>query len=144
MTSGHVEKNSLIKKIRSILKFMTWKPGLKAFTIHILPNISRSKGNQAMKLGQVTECKKRKICLHKSCRKWGGETSSRPLCFLKKVWDKFLHHILRMIFEEKCFSCYILLPGQISLTDCLYIPRYWLICVFQLFVTQIVTSSILK
>ena len=28
--------------------------------------------------------------------------------FQKKVWDKFLHHILCMIFQEKSFSCYIL------------------------------------
>ena len=25
-----------------------------------------------------------------------------------------------MIFQEKCFSCYILLTEQISLSDCLY------------------------
>ena len=26
----------------------------------------------------------------------------------------FLHHILCMIFQEECFSCYILLTDQIS------------------------------
>ena len=53
-------------------------------TIHILPNISRSKGNQTMKFGQLIEYNKRNIFLQKSCRKWGRETSSRPLCFFKK------------------------------------------------------------
>ena len=33
--------------------------------------------------------------------------------FQKRVWDQFLQHILCMIFQEKCFSYYILLPNQI-------------------------------
>ena len=44
----------------------TW---LKTIAIHILPNISRSKGNQAMKLGQLIEYNKRNIFLQKLCRK---------------------------------------------------------------------------
>ena len=47
-----------------------------------------------------------------------------------------LHHILCMIFQEKYFSCYILLAHQISLSDCLYFSRYWAICVLHLFVNQ--------
>ena len=43
-------------------------------------------------------------------------------------------------FQEKCFSLYILLTGQISLSDCLYFTRYWAICVLQLFANQAVTS----
>ena len=35
-------------------------------TIHILPNISRSKGNQTMKFGQFIECNMRNIFLEKS------------------------------------------------------------------------------
>ena len=38
------------------------------------------------------------------------------------------------IFQEKCFSCCILLSEQISLPDCLYFSRYWAIRVLQLFV----------
>ena len=34
-----------------------------------------------------------------------------------------------IIFDKKCFSCYILLTDQISLSDCLYFSRYWAICV---------------
>ena len=39
-------------------------------------NISRSKGNQTMKLGQLIEYRKRNIFLQKLCRNWGRETSS--------------------------------------------------------------------
>ena len=49
-----------------------------------------------------------------------------------------------MIFQEKCFSCYILLTDQISLFDCLYFLRYWAICVIRLFVNQAVTLRNLK
>ena len=35
--------------------------------IHILPNISQSKGNQTMKFGQLIEYNKRNIFLQKSC-----------------------------------------------------------------------------
>ena len=45
--------------------------------IHILPNISKSKGNQAMKLGQFIEYNMRHIFLEKSYTKFGGETSPR-------------------------------------------------------------------
>ena len=40
---------------------------------------------------------------------------------------------LRMIFQEKCFSTYILLTNQISLSDYLYILS-WGICALLLFV----------
>ena len=42
-----------------------------------------------------------------------------------------------MIFQEKCFSSYILLADQISLPDCLYFLRYWSVCVLQLFVNLV-------
>ena len=64
---------------------MTSQPGLQTIAIHILPNISQSKGNQTMKFGQLIEYNKRNIFLQKLCRKWGRETSSRPLYFLKKL-----------------------------------------------------------
>ena len=56
--------------------------------------------------------------------------------FLKKVFEYFLHHILCMIFQEKCFSSYILLADQISLPDYLYFLRYWSICVLRLLAIQ--------
>ena len=35
---------------------MTSQPGQQTIIIHILPNISRSKGNQTIKFGQLIEC----------------------------------------------------------------------------------------
>ena len=46
--------------------------------IHILPNISRSKGNQTMKFSQLIEYNLRNIFPEKSYTKCGGETSPRP------------------------------------------------------------------
>ena len=60
---------------------MTSQPGLQAIAVHILPNISQSKGNQTIKFGQLIEYNKRNIFLQKLCRKWGKEASSRPLIF---------------------------------------------------------------
>ena len=40
---------------------MTSQPGLQTIAIHILPNISQSKDNQTMKLGQLIEYNKRNI-----------------------------------------------------------------------------------
>ena len=65
---GHVG-NSLIRNIRLTSKFMTSQPGLQTITIHILPNISRSNGNQTSKLGQLIEYNKRNIFLQKLCGK---------------------------------------------------------------------------
>ena len=47
-------------------------------TIHILPNISRSKGNQTVKFGQLIDYNMRHIFLEKSYKKCGGETIHRP------------------------------------------------------------------
>ena len=58
---------------------MTSQLGLQTIAIHILPNISQSKGNQTMKVGTLIEDNKRNIFLQKLCRKWGRETSPRPL-----------------------------------------------------------------
>ena len=49
----------MIGKIKLTSKFMTTKPGLQTIAIHILPNISKSKGNQTMKFGQLIEYNKR-------------------------------------------------------------------------------------
>ena len=48
---------------------MTPQPGLQTVTIHILPNISQSKDNQTMKLGQLIEYNKRSISVQKLCGK---------------------------------------------------------------------------
>ena len=46
-------KNGLTKRLRLIPKFMTSQTGQQIMTIHILPNISRSKDNQTMKYGPL-------------------------------------------------------------------------------------------
>ena len=63
------KKSSLIRKISLTSKFMTSQPGLQTVAIHILPNISQSKVNQTIKLGQLIEYKKRNIFLEKLCGK---------------------------------------------------------------------------
>ena len=42
---------------------MTSQPGKQRITTHILFNISRSKGNQTMKVGQLIEHPKRNVFL---------------------------------------------------------------------------------
>ena len=47
---------------------MMSQPGLQTIAIHILPNISQSKGNQTMKFGQLIEYNKRNIIVKKLWR----------------------------------------------------------------------------
>ena len=51
-----MSEKGLIRNLRLISKFMTFKPGKQTIAIHILCNISRSKGRQAMKFSQLIEC----------------------------------------------------------------------------------------
>ena len=53
--------------------------------MHILPNISRSKGNQRMKLGQLIEYNLRSIFDEKSYTKCTGETIAKPLSKISKL-----------------------------------------------------------
>ena len=69
MTFWLGKKNGLIIKISLTSKFMTSQPGLQTIAIHILPNISQSKGNQTMKFGQLIEHNRRNIFLQKLCGK---------------------------------------------------------------------------
>ena len=48
---------------------MASQPGLQTIAIHILPDISQSKGKQAMKSSQFIEYNKRNIFFQKFCRK---------------------------------------------------------------------------
>ena len=61
---------------------MVLLPWKQTTSIHILPNTSRSKDNQAMKFGHLIEFKMIDIFLKKSFIKYGGETIPRP--FSKK------------------------------------------------------------
>ena len=48
---------------------MMSQPGYQTIALNMLPNISRRKANQTMKLGQLIEYNKRNIFLLKLCRK---------------------------------------------------------------------------
>ena len=49
-----------------ISKLMTSQPGKQVIIVYILPNISRSKGHQTIKFGQLIEYNMRNIFLGKS------------------------------------------------------------------------------
>ena len=59
--------------------------------MHKLPNISRSKSKQTMKIGQLIEYNMRKFCFEKSYTKYSGETTSRH--FSKKI----IKHIIKLL-----------------------------------------------
>ena len=61
---------------------MTCKLGNKIIAIHMLPNISRSKGNQTMKFDHLIEYDMKNIFLENLYWKCSGETSPKP--FSKK------------------------------------------------------------
>ena len=58
--------------------------------------------------------------------------------------EKGLAIVLRMIFQEKCLLYYILLNDRIYLSACVYFLRYCIVMFLQLFVSQFVTSWILR
>ena len=72
-------KNALIKKLRMVSKFLTAQFGKQIITIHILFNISRSKGSQIMNFGLLIEYNLRNIFLEKLCTTYGREASPRSL-----------------------------------------------------------------
>ena len=77
-TFGHTAK-WLDKKDKVNFKFYGVTAWLKkTIVMHILLNISRSKGNQAMKFGQLIERNMRNIFLEKSCTNYGRKASPRP------------------------------------------------------------------
>ena len=65
-----------------------------------MPNISRSKGTQTKKFGQLIEFNMRNIFLEKSFTKCGGETS--PRLFSQKLK---LSISLDQKFYRVCFYC---------------------------------------
>ena len=57
---------------------MTSQSDWQSIVVHILPDISRKKDTQIMKLGKLKEYNIRNIILEKSYTKCGWETSPRP------------------------------------------------------------------
>ena len=78
---GNVGKR-LDKTAKVIFKNYDSQAGKQTTAVHILPDISRSKGNQTIKLGQLIKFNMRNIFLKKSCTACSGVTRPRP--FLKK------------------------------------------------------------
>ena len=64
---------------------MTSQLGQQTITIHVLPNISRTKDSQKMKFGQVLEYKKGNISLQKLCQNEPERLVPDLLMFLKKA-----------------------------------------------------------
>ena len=60
----------------------SWK---ETIAIHILSNTLRSKGNQAMKFGQLIEHNMRNIFVEKSYTKCAGKSIPRPLSAKSKL-----------------------------------------------------------
>ena len=70
--------------------------------IHILPNISRSKSNQAVEFGQLIQYNMKNIFVEKSYTKCGGE--SIPDSFVKNEnWAYLWMNSLK--FKTFCFYC---------------------------------------
>ena len=67
-----------MRKTRLISNFLMSQHIYYNVTIHILSNISQSKGNQTLKFGQIIEYSDRNIFLQILWRKRGRETRSRP------------------------------------------------------------------
>ena len=80
---------------RLFSKLLTSQSGKQTISMHILPDISRSKGNQTMQFGQLIEYG---IFLEKSCTKCGAETIPRPFSKKSKL-------ISSLKFHTNCFDC---------------------------------------
>ena len=71
--------------IKLISKFTTSQPGLQTTEMHIFPNISQSKDNQTIKIGQLIEYNKRYIFLQKLCENEVGRLVPDLFLFFQKV-----------------------------------------------------------
>ena len=65
-----------------------------------MPNISRSKANQTLKLGEVIEYNNRNIFFQKSCRKWGRRLAPDHFLFFKKVLCELKANGLQLSFNH--------------------------------------------
>ena len=72
--------------MKALSKFMTSQPGQETITMHILPNISRSKGNQTMKFGQILENNKINFFFRNHAKHEPEKLVRHPFCVLKKLY----------------------------------------------------------
>ena len=100
-------KNGFINKIRLISKFIAPQPRKQTIAIHILPNISRNKRNQTMKIGQLIEHNMRNIFVEKLYTKCDGKTILRPFSKNSK---------LRISLDQysRVLSCLFLLHDKLT------------------------------
>ena len=82
LISGHVGK-WLDKKAK--VNFKIYDKLDKPNTMNILPDISRRKGNQIIKFGQLIEHNIRIIFLEKPCTRYVGETNPRSFSRKSKL-----------------------------------------------------------
>ena len=85
--------------MRLISKFITSQPGKQTITIHILPNISRSKGNHVMKFGQAIEYYKRNTFLQKPCRNVAERLVPDIFFVFKEALDEVKASCLQVSFN---------------------------------------------
>ena len=67
-----------MRKLRLIPKLRRSQTGQQIVTIHMLSNISRSKGNRTLRFGQLIEYNMRNIFKEESYTKCGGKVCPRP------------------------------------------------------------------
>ena len=96
---GYVEKHF------DNFKFMTSEAGQQISTIHILPNISRSKGNKTMNFFQLIEYNMINTFIEKLYLKCGGKASPRP--FIKTQNWAYLWINRLKGFPSRCLPKYI-------------------------------------
>ena len=70
---------------------MTSQTRKQIITIHILPNISRRKSNQAVKFGQLTECDVRNTFFENHLKKGQENQFQASFCFLKAFCFLYAH-----------------------------------------------------
>ena len=64
--------------------------GKETIVIYILPNISRSEGNQTMKFGQLIKYNMRNIFLEKLMATYGRQTIPRPFFKIEHISESIV------------------------------------------------------
>ena len=100
-------RKKFITKIRLISKFTTSQPGKQTIEMHVLPSISRNKGHQTIKLGQLIGYNTSNIFLEKSYPKFGGKTV--PRLVQKKIKIECISRSLIWSFKR-----YIFIPDRVK------------------------------
>ena len=115
------------QKNELILKFMTSQSGKQTIAIHLSKlSIFLDQQSNVYSFFIVYQVESYQNIMKISCRLLAF-TSHLFFEENKEVWNQPPCLISCKIFEEKYFSCYILLTDQISLS-CLYFVRYYIIC----------------